>query len=123
MARAADLFGLAAGRPVIDRTGLVGTWQFVLTFMPPSRGPSGTAEEEAAGGASDPDVPSFFTAIQEQLGLKLEPTNAPIDVMVTSGPAGEYEVEGVRVVRVPIGRPDGTGHDPRGLAAVLAGLT
>jgi len=32
--------------------------------------------------AADPDAPNFFTAIQEQLGLKLEPTKAPFDVMM-----------------------------------------
>jgi uncharacterized cofD-like protein len=47
----------------------------------------------------------------------------PVDAMVTSGEAATYEIAGVRVVRAPIARPDGRGHDPEGLAAVLARLT
>jgi len=57
-----------AGRIVVDRTGLSGNWQFVLTFAP-----EGTTESNA---------PSFFTALQEQLGLKLESTKGPVDVLV-----------------------------------------
>ena len=47
----------------------------------------------------------------------------PVDVMVTEGEEATYEIAGVRVVRAPVGRPDGDGHDPAGLAAVLARLT
>src|SRR5947209_1058597 len=53
------------GRVVIDRTGVTGPVNFDLTWMPP-------------GG----DGPSMFTAVQEQLGLKLEPTKAPARILV-----------------------------------------
>jgi uncharacterized protein (TIGR03435 family) len=56
------------GRPVIDRTGLLGRFDFTLTFAPE--------------GSTDTDAPSIFTALQEQLGLKLEPTTGPVDVLV-----------------------------------------
>ena len=60
-------------RPVVDRTGLTGTYDFDLRFA-------------AAGlGAASPDapnLPSIFTVIQEQLGLKLEPARSPVDVLV-----------------------------------------
>jgi uncharacterized protein (TIGR03435 family) len=36
----------------------------------------------AAADAVDPNLPDFFTAIQEQLGLKLESTKGPVDVVV-----------------------------------------
>ena len=63
---------------VVDRTGLTGGWDFELTFAPENRGgPPG-----AAAAPVDPDAPSFFTAIQEQLGLKLEPTKGPVEVLV-----------------------------------------
>lgn len=68
------------GRIVVDRTGLTGGWDFELQFAPdPSRGPL------PAGGDAppfDPDAPSLFTALQEQLGLKLESTKGPVDVLV-----------------------------------------
>jgi uncharacterized protein (TIGR03435 family) len=63
-----------AGRPIIDRTGLEGRYAAVLIFMRPDA----TAAEAAA-----PDAPpDFFTAVQKQLGLKLEPKKEPIEVLV-----------------------------------------
>jgi uncharacterized protein (TIGR03435 family) len=56
--------------PVIDETGLKGLYDFKLTF-----------KREAT--AADPsDAPSIFTALQEQLGLKLESKRAPVDIIV-----------------------------------------
>ena len=56
------------GRPVVDRTGLTGRFDFTLTWAPE--------------GSTDTGAPSIFTAVQEQLGLKLEPTTGPVDVLV-----------------------------------------
>lgn len=58
-------------RVVIDRTGLAGSWDFELTFAPP---------DIAAAAASD--VPSLLTALQEQLGLKLDAMRGPTDVLI-----------------------------------------
>ena len=58
-------------RAVLDRTGLAGGWDFELTFAP---------ADVAASAATD--TPSLFTALQEQLGLKLEATRAPAEVLV-----------------------------------------
>jgi uncharacterized protein (TIGR03435 family) len=71
------------GRTVIDKTGLSGTYDFSLTFAPED---GGSQQPGAAGGAlpaspSD-SAPSIFTAMQEQLGLKLESTKGPVDVIV-----------------------------------------
>ncbi|WP_321473156.1 M56 and DUF3738 domain-containing protein [uncultured Paludibaculum sp.] len=69
-------------RPVLDRTGLTGRFNFQLEWTPDGemeggpRGP-GEAEKAAAVGASAPIGPSLFTALQEQLGLKLESTKGP----------------------------------------------
>jgi hypothetical protein len=74
--------GLAGqvGRVVVDRTGLTGMWDFELTFAAePPRGPLPTGVELPP---IDPDAPSLFTAIQEQLGLKLESTKGPVEVVV-----------------------------------------
>jgi uncharacterized protein (TIGR03435 family) len=61
--------------PVFDRTGLTGRWSATLYFLP---APQGTRP----GVAPDPSLASFPTALQEQLGLKLEATRGPVDVMV-----------------------------------------
>ena len=65
------------GRNVIDQTGLSGDWEFQLTFVPPQQRP---AEQQPA--PVDPDAPSLITALQEQLGLKLESIQGPIEFLV-----------------------------------------
>jgi uncharacterized protein (TIGR03435 family) len=67
------------GREVVDRTGLTGEFDFDLSFSaPPPTGPVET------GGPAAPldDVASIFTALQEQLGLKLESTRGPVELMI-----------------------------------------
>ena len=69
-------------RTVVDRTGLTGPWDVLLTYTPE---PSQIAQGALSPGqqpAFDPNGPSIFTAVQEQLGLKLEATRAPVDVLV-----------------------------------------
>jgi uncharacterized protein (TIGR03435 family) len=56
--------------PVVDRTGLSGTFSFDLAFSP---------QDPAAGETS---AASIFTALQEQLGLRLEDSRAPVEVVV-----------------------------------------
>ncbi|MGH9239813.1 MAG: TIGR03435 family protein, partial [Vicinamibacterales bacterium] len=60
-------------RAVIDRTGLAGGWDFELTFAPADLAPDAAAER---------NIPSLFTALQEQLGLKLDATRGPAEVLV-----------------------------------------
>jgi len=60
-------------RVVIDRTGLAGAWDFELTFAP---------ADLAAAGSPDISAPSLFTALREQLGLRLEATRGPAEVLV-----------------------------------------
>lgn len=75
----------AAGRPVVDKTGLTGRYDFTLRWaFDPTQG-TGPLAGQAPGGpavASDPDAPTLFTALQEQLGLKLDSQRAPMDVVV-----------------------------------------
>jgi uncharacterized protein (TIGR03435 family) len=69
-------------RMVVDRTALTGPWDVTLTYTPE---PSQIARGVLAPGDQpnvNPDGPSIFTAVQEQLGLKLESTRAPVDVLV-----------------------------------------
>jgi uncharacterized protein (TIGR03435 family) len=53
-------------RTVVDKTGLTGTYDFAIS----------------SAGGTDTLGPSIFTTVQEQLGLKLEPTKGPVDVIV-----------------------------------------
>ena len=59
-----------ADRPVVNDTGLPGRYDFVLKWM-------ADAATESEGG----QIPGLFTAIQDQLGLKLEPKKGPVDVL------------------------------------------
>ena len=67
----ASSFGTGPGRVVIDKTGLKGNYDITLNYMPQPRADA------------PPDAPpNVFTALQEQLGLKLEPDRAPLKVLV-----------------------------------------
>jgi uncharacterized protein (TIGR03435 family) len=68
-------------RVVVDRTGLTGGFDIDLAFTPdqmPGPPPPGAPPPPAI----DPNGPSIFTAVQEQLGLKLEATRGPVEVLV-----------------------------------------
>jgi uncharacterized protein (TIGR03435 family) len=70
-------FQSLTGRPVVDRTGLTGVFNVDLEWTT-------SGDLSVTGGASaapGPEV-SLFTALQEQLGLKLEPSRAPFEVVV-----------------------------------------
>jgi len=58
------------GRTVIDKTGLTGKYDIALKWTPD--------EQQSADDAG----PSLFTALEEQLGLKLEPAKGPVDVFI-----------------------------------------
>jgi uncharacterized protein (TIGR03435 family) len=84
------------GRLIVDKTGLTGNYDFVFQYTPETyHAPSNLGE---GGGAMPlpPDVGtiSIFTAVQEQLGLKLESVRAPIEVVVidhVERPSGNQE--------------------------------
>jgi uncharacterized protein (TIGR03435 family) len=74
---AKSLSGLA-GRPVIDNTGITGVYDFKLEWQPDHSPPGGEPGEIA----TDPSAPSLFSAVQEQLGLKLESQKVAIPIIV-----------------------------------------
>ena len=76
-----------AGRSVVDKTGLAGTFDLELTWAPD--GPAGNAPDGAPPQAND--GPSLFTAIQEQLGLKLDAQRGPVEVVVIDSAAKPVE--------------------------------
>jgi uncharacterized protein (TIGR03435 family) len=65
-------------RPVINRTGLTGNYDFTLLFLPEL--PPGIDKDKLPPGFLD--RPNLFTALREQLGLKLVPQKGPITYMV-----------------------------------------
>jgi uncharacterized protein (TIGR03435 family) len=69
-------------RPVIDRTAVQGRYDFTLTWTPDDS-QFRSMRVNIPPPAADPNAPpGLFTAIQEQLGLRLESTNAPVEVIV-----------------------------------------
>jgi uncharacterized protein (TIGR03435 family) len=75
----ASLLEGAAERLVIDRTGLTGNWDFEADYAPDrSRLPPGVELPASV----DLNGPSLFTALEEQLGLKLRPARGPVEVLV-----------------------------------------
>jgi len=89
VARGLDMPGLAAfigsspGRMVIDQTGLAGRFDVDLTYTPSFA----TVEALAQRGGTpppgvDPAGPTLITALEEQLGLKLRPSRAPVEFIV-----------------------------------------
>jgi uncharacterized protein (TIGR03435 family) len=70
------------GRLVLDKTGLTGGWDLNLTWTPDNLPQRPPGAPEPPGGAIDPNGPSIFTAVQEQLGLKLDSQRGPVDVLV-----------------------------------------
>ena len=75
----ATMLSTWANRIVVDRTGLDGRYDIELKWTPeqPERGPGGG--EPPAG---DPNALSIFTALQEQLGLRLNSTRDTVEVLV-----------------------------------------
>ena len=60
-------------RPVLNRTGLSGSFAIQLQWA---------SERAPSANPPDPSRPSLFTAIQEQLGLKLESIRTPVDFFI-----------------------------------------
>ena len=63
------LSGNGAGRPVMDKTGLTAKYTYKMNWVNGTPGP-------------DSEWPSLFVALQEQLGLKLEPTRGPSEIII-----------------------------------------
>lgn len=69
-------------RPVVDQTGIKGRYDFTLTWTP-DESQFGAMGVKVPPPSDKPDAPpGLFAAIQEELGLKLEATKAPVDVLV-----------------------------------------
>ena len=74
----AGQLSLELDRPVINKTGLAGRFDVHLRWTDQSAAPS----PDSAAAPTEANAPSIFTAVQEQLGLRLEPGKAPVDQFV-----------------------------------------
>jgi len=76
------------GRPVIDKTGLTGKYDYTLQWAREEgqgggiRAPEGGTPGPDTAGLAEPSGPSIFTALPEQLGLKLESEKGPVEIVV-----------------------------------------
>jgi uncharacterized protein (TIGR03435 family) len=85
MSGLAHHLGTKAGQIVEDKTGLTGSYDFTLKYWLNLIlvGPGGTPDPQSVAAAAEPaGGPSLMTAIQQQLGLKLESTKGPLEVVV-----------------------------------------
>ena len=75
LARILPVMGVMTGvdRVVVDKTGLTGRFAFRIRY---------TAANVSPGAAPPTDAPGLFTALQEQLGLRLEPGRGPVDILI-----------------------------------------
>ena len=64
----ASMLQRPAGKPVVDQTGISGRFDFALRYAPED--------------ATDSSLPSLFTALQEQLGLKLQSQKVPLQKFI-----------------------------------------
>jgi uncharacterized protein (TIGR03435 family) len=69
-----DTLSRMLNRPVLNKTGLTGVFNFTLEWSPEGKSTDGAGEL--------PVGPSLFTAIPEQLGLRLESRKTPIEILV-----------------------------------------
>jgi uncharacterized protein (TIGR03435 family) len=77
---------LEVHRMVVDKTGLTGSYDFTMKFTPERFGTPMASSDETGNASvapvSGPGGPSIFTAVQEQLGLKLQSGKGPVEVIV-----------------------------------------
>jgi len=82
MQQLAQLLSQRVQRIVVDKTGLTGRYSFNLEFTPDQMPPPGALPPGVQPPPINPDGPSLFTALQEQLGLKLESARGQVETLV-----------------------------------------
>ena len=82
MAEFIRMLSMVLGRPVMDRTGFTELFDARLEFQPDEVTEGLPAPPPGAAAASDSNYPSILSALQEQLGLRLETTKGPVEAIV-----------------------------------------
>ena len=77
VASLAEQLSKVVGRDVVDKTGIAGRYHLTLQWAPDD-----AAAPSSGSGGSANSGPSLFTALEEQLGLKLVPAKGPVQVLV-----------------------------------------
>ena len=80
IANLVNQLSMQVGQQVVDQTGLKGTYQYTLQFTP-QMGMGGMPLPPEEQSSSNSDTASIFTALEEQLGLKLESTKGPVETI------------------------------------------
>ena len=70
------------GRPVIDKTGLTGVFDIALSWTPENPRPAGGNDPDARTTTEKAPSPDIFSALQQQLGLRLELQKGPVEILV-----------------------------------------
>lgn len=81
MTTLARQLGMEVQRPVIDKTEITGLYTIDLHYTPEPRGGTAPPSPDALAGAG-PSGPTIYTALQEQLGLKLESAKGPVPLLI-----------------------------------------
>jgi uncharacterized protein (TIGR03435 family) len=76
-----DILSRQLHRTIVDKTGLTGKYDFTLEYTPDDA-PRGDMAAAHGDGAPDPNGPTVFTALEEQLGLHLNSTKGPVKTVV-----------------------------------------
>jgi uncharacterized protein (TIGR03435 family) len=82
MSNLAQALSPMVGRIVVDKTELTGTFDYELMYAPEALGGNPPPLINSGPVPIDPNAPTLFTALQEQLGLKLDPQRGPVQVIV-----------------------------------------
>jgi len=83
-AQTAVYLSVQLGSQVVDATGLTGVYDYTMRWLasPPGAALRASAPGDPAVPPTDPDGPDLFEALQQQLGLKLEPRKGPVEMLV-----------------------------------------
>ena len=73
---------LILDRPVIDKTGIAGRFDIRVEFSREGTNMAAMPVDSRPAASDTPGPPSIFTVLQEQLGLRLEPSRGPADTFV-----------------------------------------
>ncbi|HKD07817.1 MAG TPA: M56 and DUF3738 domain-containing protein [Bryobacteraceae bacterium] len=79
--RLAEILAGRLGYPVVDLTAIKGVFDIKLNWTPDPDAVRNPAEEKESPAVSDPSGPSMFSALQEQLGLRLEARKVPVEIV------------------------------------------